>query len=255
MSWCAWAQPALEQPVIQHRLESLSRKIPIRRATLEVLFREAGCDGANLTAQRVPGSKEPNIICTLPGDSPSAIVVGGHYDLVEEGAGAVDDWSGAVLLPSLYETLKRTPRKHTYVFIAFAAEEVGLHGSGEYVKRLSAAEQRAIRAMINLECLGLATPKVWASRADRHLRDAYGRVAQSLGMVAESGNVDQVGDDDSHPFLNAKIPVLTIHSVTARNMGILHTARDQVSAIHPDEYYATYRLATAYLEYLDTWLE
>ena len=263
LSWCGWAQPArlefkpLKQAVIQQRLESLSPKVSARRATLESLFREAGCDGANLSTQKVPGSKEPNLVCTLPGgdaDAPT-IVVGGHFDLAERGDGAVDDWSGAVLLPSLYECLKGAPRKHAYVFIAFAAEEVGLHGSKEYVKTMSPAERQNVHAMINLECLGLSTPKVWATRADKHLLEGYARVARALGMEPEGSNVDKVGDDDSHPFLNAKIPVLTVHSITSQNLGILHSRRDRVSAIDPDEYYAAYRLTAAYLTYLDSWVE
>ena len=60
-----------------------------------------------------------------------------------------------------------------------------------------------------------------------------------------------MGDDDSHPFLSAKIPVLTIHSLTQQTFGILHTGRDQLSAIHPDDYYAAYRLAATYLAFLD----
>jgi nucleotide-binding universal stress UspA family protein len=257
-----WAQSVrldfeqLQPPLIQQRLEALSRNVSKRRATLEALFREGGCDGANLFTQKVPGSKEPNIVCTLPGatDAP-VIVVGGHFDLVEAGEGAVDDWSGAVLLPSLYQSLKHSPRRHTYVFVAFAAEETGLNGSHEYVKRLSKEQKASVHAMINLECLGLAPPKVWASRADKHLLEGYARVAKALGMEAQASNVDQVGDDDSHPFLSVKIPVLTVHSVTTENLGILHSVRDQVSAVRPGDYYATYRMVAAYLAYLDGWVE
>jgi hypothetical protein len=244
----------LHPPVIQQRLESLSRKVSERRAILETLFREVGCDGANLSTQKVPGSKEPNIICTLPGETAEAatIVVGGHYDLIDEGTGAVDDWSGAVLLPRLYQSLKQLPRKHAYTFVAFAAEEVGLHGSREYVKKLSGEQKAGIRAMINLECLGLAPPKVWASRADKHLLEAYVRVAKALHMEATGANVDNVGDDDSHPFLDAKIPVLTLHSISTETLPILHTRRDQLSAINAADYYTTYRMIAAFLTFLDS---
>jgi hypothetical protein len=56
-------------------------------------------------------------------------------------------------------------------------------------------------------------------------------------------------------FLNARIPVLTIHSVTSQTLHILHHPGDKVSAIHPDDYYTAYRLAAAYLAYLDTAIE
>ena len=246
-----WAQ--VPRQVIQQRLEHLSRKVSERRATLEALFREVGCDGANLVEQKVPGSKEPNVVCSLPSPDPGAaeIVIGGHFDFIPEGSGAVDDWSGVVLLPSLYQTLKDKPRKHTYVFVAFAAEETGLQGSTEYVTRLSKQQRAEIRAMINLECVGLASPKVWASRADKHLLAGYTHVARTLGIAVQAVNPDDIGDDDSHPFLNARIPVLTVHSVTMETLPILHTTRDQLNVIHAADYYATYRLTAAFLEYLD----
>lgn len=65
--------------------------------------------GCEVTEQRVPHSKAPNLICTLAGETASTIVVGGHFDFVARGWGAVDDWSGAVMLPSLYESLN--PRR------------------------------------------------------------------------------------------------------------------------------------------------
>jgi hypothetical protein len=242
--------------LIQQRLESVASKLSDRRAALLALFREAGCDGENLTTQKVPRSAEPNLICTLPAAEPAAgvIVVGGHYDRVNAGMGAVDDWSGAVLLPSLYQSLKSAPRRHTYVFIAFAAEETGLNGSTEYVHRLAKPARAEIRAMINLECLGLSPPKVWSNRADKQLLTAYAGVSRSLGMVVAGSNVDNVGDDDSHPFLSAKIPVLTIHSLTQENFRILHTQWDQLKAIQPDDYYMAYRLTSVYLAFLDSFL-
>lgn len=243
----------VDAAIIEGRVERLSRNVAERRATLEKLFQGAGCTGEALVTQKVRGSKEPNVICTLKGQDPSAgvIVVGGHFDLITRGMGAVDDWSGAVLLPSLYESLKSRPRRHDFVFVGFAAEETGLNGSREYVKALTPPQRAAIHAMINLECLGLAQPKVWASRADPHLLEAYARVANALHMQFAGVNVEKVGDDDSHPFRDAKIPVLTIHSVTQETLGILHTPQDNISAIDADDYYAAYRLTAMLLAYLD----
>jgi Zn-dependent M28 family amino/carboxypeptidase len=188
----------------------------------------------------------------LPGDGPGEIVAGGHFDLVDAGAGAVDDWSGVSLLPSLFESLKDARRRHTYIFIGFAAEETGLWGSKTYVQSLSAESRAAIRAMVNLECLGLSLPKVWTSRADPNLVKAYALIAGSLNIPRAGVNMDGAGDDDSHPFLDAHIPVITIHSVTAQTLGILHSPGDTLKAIHAGDYYQAYRLAAAYLTYLDS---
>jgi Zn-dependent M28 family amino/carboxypeptidase len=240
----------MTEPVIQERLEMVSRKLAERRATLEKLFSDSGC---TVTSQPVRGSKEPNLICTLKGTDPAAgvIVVGGHFDLITAGMGAIDDWSGSVLLPSLYESLKGLPRRHDYVFVAFTAEETGLNGSHEYVNKLTGDERKAIRAMINLECLGLEGPKVWGSRADPHLLESYARVISALHIPAAVVNVEKVGDDDSHSFRDAGIPTLTIHSITQATFPLLHTSRDKVSAIHPEVYYTTYRMAATLLAFLD----
>ena len=64
-----------------------------------------------------------------------------------------------------------------------------------------------------------------------------------------------VGDDDSHPFLSARIPVITLHSVTQETLGLLHTPRDQIGAIHLDDLYEAYKLAASYLAALDSKLE
>jgi len=243
---------ALGQETIQQRLKAVPRKLADRVAKLESIFRQAGCDGDSFHEQPVPGSPAPNLICTLAGDTASEIIVGGHLDSIEAGMGAVDDWSGAVLLPSLYESLKNNPRHHRFVFVAFAAEERGLIGSTEFITTRKREEMRRIEAMINLECLGLGPPEVWESRADKRLLDAYAIVASFAHVEARGMNVDRVGDDDSHPFLNFGIPVLTIHSVTPKTWHILHHSSDNLSAIHADDYYASYRLAAAYLAYLDS---
>lgn len=239
--------------VIRERLETVKARNSDRQATLEALFREAGCD--DMAQQRVGGSKEPNVICTLGGGGDSTILVGAHFDADSHGSGAVDDWSGASLLPSLYQSLKNHPRRHRFLFVGFSAEEKGLVGSTNYVKHLSKEDKTALQAMVNLECLGLAPPAVWAFRADKRLLEAYLRVASQLNMPRRAVNVQGVADDDSHPFLDAKVPVITIHSLTRETFSVLHSIRDQVSAINPDQYYSTYRLVTAYLAYLDSTLD
>ena len=86
------------------------------------MFSEAGCDEQHLSEQPVKGSKQPNVICLLPGTSDKVIIVGAHFDYVSAGNGVVDNWSGASLLPSLYEAIKIEPRKHSYIFIGFTDE-------------------------------------------------------------------------------------------------------------------------------------
>ncbi len=108
----------------------------------------------------------------------------------------MDDWSGAALLPSLYQSLKLTEhRKHTYEFVAFTAEERGLVGSTRYVKELGPERRGTVKAFVNLECLGLTTPKVWVSRSTPNLVRLLGEIADATKTPIQGVNVDKVGDE------------------------------------------------------------
>jgi Zn-dependent M28 family amino/carboxypeptidase len=237
----------VKQPVVLERLAAGAVAAGKRQETIREYFAKAGCTAEE---QHI-AKKTANVICTLPGETASTIVVGGHFDFADRGSGIVDDWSGASLLPSLFEALISRPRKHTYRFVAFAAEERGLVGSKYFVKSLSAEQKAALRAFVNLECLGLTPVKVWTHRSTPELVSRLLEVASAIKVTLQGVNVENVGDDDTHPFADARLPVITIHSVTQETLGVLHSVRDQVSAVHPDDYYDAYRLAAFYLAYLD----
>ncbi len=241
----------VEQGTVEQRLKTAPAKNPEREPKLHQLFEGAGCTGEALKEAAVKGSKSPNLICTLQGESDSVIVVGAHFDKVAAGEGVVDNWSGASLLPSLFESLNGEPRRHTFVFIGFTDEEKGLVGSEAYAKRLTPEERGKIRAMVNMDSLGLSPTKVWLSRADKDLAEALNQVAYTMQLPLAYVNVEQVGSSDSESFAKRKIPSLTIHSVTQETFPILHSSKDQLSAIRMDDYYATYRLIAVYLAYLD----
>ena len=241
----------LKREVIEERVRRSPAKNPDRQVELEKLFRLAGCDGDRLTLPKVKRSKLPNVVCTLSGEVEEVIVVGAHYDKVDAGEGAVDNWTGASLLPSLFESLRASKRKYTFVFVGFTDEEKGLIGSEGFVAAIPKANRKKYRAMLNMDSLGLTSTKVWVSRSDSQLVDWLYNVAQSMNLPLAGVNVEQVGSSDSESFRSNKIPVLTLHSVTQQTFPLLHTPNDQLSKIQIDDYYQTYRLVSAYLAYLD----
>ncbi len=220
------------ETLVKSRLESGVVGARERQAAISDLFASAGC---SVEEQRID-KHSGNVICTLPGETTSTIVVGGHFDFAEHGQGIVDDWSGSSLLPSLYQALKGRPRQHTYVFVAFAGEERGPVGSSRYVKKLLSDQKAGVRAFVNLECLGLTPVKVWVHRSTPALVSRLSEVARAIQVPIQGVNVDRVGDDDTHPFLSAHIPVISIHSVTQETYGILHSDRDRLDAINLDDY-------------------
>jgi Zn-dependent M28 family amino/carboxypeptidase len=237
--------------LVKSRLERGEVQLKQRQQTILELFHDAGCTAEEQSINKSAG----NVVCTLPGETESTVVVGGHFDFVDQGKGIVDDWSGTSLLPSLYQSLKNKPRRHTYVFVAFAAEEKGLVGSSRYVKNLTAEQKARIRAFVNLECLGLTPTKMWLRRSTPFLVTGLDEVARALHITLDAVNVDNVGDDDTHQFLAAHLPVITIHSLTPETWTILHSRRDQLDAIKFDDYYTSYKLIAYYLAYLDAKLE
>jgi len=163
----------------------------------------------------------------------------------------VDNWSGCSLLPSLFESLKGNGRRHTFVFIGFTNEEEGLVGSKFYVHELAPAARQNISAMVNLDSLGVASTKMEVDRADKTLVNALSTMAANLKLPLGAVNFHGVGRSDADSFQDRKLPAICIHSLTTETFPILHTPRDQMTAIHLDDYYDTYLLLRAYLAYLD----
>jgi len=253
----AFAESLRYKPVsrdtVEARLRRYSGDNRQREVTLKQIFTEAGCGGQSISEQPVKGSSLPNVICVLTGSSGKVIVVGAHFDRVAEGDGVVDNWSGASLLPSLYEAIRLEPRKHTYIFIGFTDEERGEIGSHFYVRQMSPEQVAATDAMVNMDTLGLAPTEVWTSHSDTRLTNALVYTAKQLNLPVRGVNVDQIGTSDGEQFAERKIPRITIHSLTqdAWNSHILHTSKDKISAIRLDDYYQTYCLLSAYIVVLD----
>ena len=236
--------------VIKERLATVLRDNKDREAQLHKMFEEVGC-GDHLSLQPVAKSKLHNVICVLPGKNPQQIVVGGHFDHVEMGMGVADNWTGASLLASLYESLKSQPRQHTVVFVAFADEEKGLVGSKAYVEQLKPDEREQIDAMVNMDSLGLAKTKVWVTAANPVLVKLAAAVASAKGFEIKGSNVDNVGSTDSESFRAKGVPSITFHSIVSENLRVLHSMRDNMDAIRQPDLYESYRFLAAYLAVLD----
>jgi hypothetical protein len=100
----------------------------------------------------------------------------------------------------------------------------------------------------------MSPPSVSEHRADKPLLQDYHKVSRTLHLEPRGVNVERVGIDDSASLLKLKIPVINFHSITQETWPILHSSRDQLSAIDHDRYYEAYHLIALYLAYLDATL-
>jgi Zn-dependent M28 family amino/carboxypeptidase len=242
----------LPREIIEDRLMQYGGSDSFRANTLKRLFQSAGCSGNRLSEKKVPDSANPNIICTLSGTSDQVIIVGAHFDHILKGSGTADNWSGASLLPSLYQSLNSSPRQHTFVFIGFTDEEKGLLGSRFYADQLTQEGVAQVAGMIDLDTLGLGPTKVWVTKSNAKLVKRLNSTATTMRLPVSEMNADGVGNSDGSSFKRRDIPIITIHSITNATLGILHTKKDNLSAIKLDDYYDTYRLIAGYLAILDT---
>lgn len=239
----------VSREVLEQRLKNSSRNDSERAAILKQDFADAGC--GDLTEQPVKHVKQPNVVCVIRGESDATILIGAHLDHVDAGAGVVDDWTGAAMLPSLVQGMVGSHPKHTYVFVGFSGEEGGLLGSEFYVKQVGKEQLKQIAAMVNLECLGLAPTEVWQTHSDKNLVGLLAGTASALHLPISAVNVDRVGNDDSDSFKRRKVPNVTLHSISQQTWPILHSSKDTLAAINLDDYYQSYRLVAAYLAVLD----
>jgi len=239
----------VDPDLLWNRFEQNPQPNHERASRLATLFQAAGC--SDLIDEPVRRSKLPNVVCTLSGTTEDVIIVGAHYDKTAAGTGAFDNWSGASLLPSLYEALAEKRRRYTFRFIGFSDEEKGFYGSKSHARKYGSNSIPKPHAMINLDTIGAATTNVWLSRADGRLADALFEISNTLKLPLNVVNVENVGSTDSESFRAKKIPVITIHSLTQELMPKLHSEGDQVSLVSRSQYAESYRLILAYLAYLD----
>jgi hypothetical protein len=253
----AAGEPKILGPeIIQARFARIHSQNDERAAELRQLFLEAGCVAQNFSEEKILSSKLPNLICTIPGASKETLVISAHFDNRGPGEGAIDNWSGASLLPSLYESLRGSPHRLTLEFIGFTDEERGLIGSRDHVGHLSKAERAQTLLDVNIDSIGLAGPiRVWSGRTDDFLLNASAIVADRAKIAISANALDKRYDSDAAAFMAWNIPVIDLHSLTPETLHLLHSKRDVRTALDAKSYYDDYRFLAAFLSYLDDVLE
>jgi hypothetical protein len=104
------------------------------------------------------GTSARNVIGRQPGvENPEEIiVVGAHYDSLPNGnlaPGAVDNGSGTVGVMALAKIFSQFSFSRTIEYVAFGAEEQGLHGSAHYVA-LAQANNEDIVCALTMDMIG-----------------------------------------------------------------------------------------------------
>ena len=205
------------------------------------------------------GAAGSDLICTWPGEEGTGtVVIAAHYEHGGKGQGAIAGWSGAALLPFLYKAIQGQPRRHTYIFLETWKGE----GATTWIKSLSRDEKHRIRAMIDLDALGLGVTRYFTTFSpfedpvlgSSHLQIELLWAAIDDGLTQaplETSPHRWLSVDDTDPFRALMIPTIVIHSVPPESDRLPGSAADIAAAVDGDAYFKSYHLMCTFLTSLD----
>lgn len=198
-------------------------------------------------------SRGRNVVGRLLGTDPilrdEYVIIGAHYDHVGRGLisgmsragegeihnGADDNASGVAAMLELAEAyaLNRLRPKRTLIFVAFDAEELGLHGSNAFVADGGYAIE-SMHGMVNLDMIGRNDPrvvKVCRRASDVYLGAVIEKMAKYLKLtVDEDGMSSFLNRSDQAAFLRADIPAVFFFGGLHDDY---HTADDDIEDLVP----------------------
>jgi Zn-dependent M28 family amino/carboxypeptidase len=220
-----------------------------RQDAARALFIKMGAPSSDIAVEKLRGVE--NLVVRKKGASDEKIIIGAHYDKVEDGCGAIDNWTGIVTVAHLYKTFRDVTPNKTILFVAFGREEDGLIGSEAMARAITKEERNQYCAMINIDSLGMGAPQV----TDETSAHKLGVLAEELAgkMKIPFAHSSFVGaDSDAHSFKAKGIPTLDIHGLTKKWRLYLHTSSDKVSNVNLESVYLGYRFVLAALVSIDT---
>ena len=136
----------------------------------------------------------------------------------------------------------------TTLYVAFGQEEKGLVGSKAMVGAIEKSQVDQYCAMIDLDSFSAGRPQVLETLSTTKLTTRTAEVAETLKIPFAKARLD-IGFSDAVPFLNRKIPAVTIHGLG--NEEVIHSIKDQATAVKPGSVYLGYRLAVALIVNID----
>ncbi|MDE2892788.1 MAG: M28 family peptidase [Chloroflexota bacterium] len=199
--------------------------IPVLLIRVEDGIRLRARLGQSLTvpeAQPLTGASQ-NVIARKSGGV-CRVVVGGHYDTVPAVDGANDNASGTALTLAFAELWAGHPGSSDICFVLFGAEEMGLHGSGEYVRQsIASGSLEEVTAMLNLDAIGDGRPP-YRIVVSAELRDLADLIASEVQIPAGLGRLPMEVGSDHASFASVEIPVVFVFAPGA----ILHVPADNL---------------------------
>jgi Zn-dependent M28 family amino/carboxypeptidase len=190
-----------------------------------------------------------NYVVRREGAGPGMIVIGAHYDFVKEGCGAIDNWTGIVVVAHMYRTISHMKPSKTVLFVAFDQEERGRVGSRAMVQSILKNGKSNYCAMLNFDSFGMGKP--FALQEESSLKLVQLGMELADGMQVPFNQKVISGFSDAVSFLKQGIPAITLSGLTDGWPSVLHTEKDQQNAISTDSVFVGYRLGLSMWSSID----
>jgi len=201
--------------------------------------------GTQLQSIAVGAGASLNVVADRSGNGAGTrnlVIVTAHLDSINASGGigapapgADDNGSGSAGVLEIARVFAGEHHQHDLRFILFGGEEQGLLGSLHYVRTLSPAERARIRAVVNMDMIGVrntAAPTVLLEGAaiSQTVMDELADAAATYTSLVVETSLNPFASDHV-PFINASMPaVLTIEGSDSANTNV-HTANDTLAHI------------------------
>lgn len=220
-----------------------------RLEAVKKLFIKMGAAEADLVVEDF--KKVQNLVVTKKGKTDEIVIIGAHYDKSAEGCGAIDNWTGIVIIANIYRTIKDLSTAKTYKFVAFGREEEGLIGSGEMAKAIPSEEKAGYCAMVNLDSFGFAMPQVMENVSSPKMTDLAKTLAKEYKMTLSTAEIN-TARADSLSFRSSEIPAITFHGLSNEWQTYLHTSNDKLKNVNIESVFVGYKYSLQYVVKLDS---
>lgn len=206
----------------------------------ELLRRHLAADRRVTVRVHATGNVAPaqvaNVLADLPGaeHTGEVVVVGGHLDSWDVATGAMDNALGCAVVLGVARTLahaSRRPRR-TVRFAMWAAEEIGILGSREYVRRARKDLDRHV-GYLNYDMPGDPRKLGLVGRpSELAILEPLSEQLVGLGVCAPPSDSVCMATD-TRPFFLAGIPCLSAYGPHDSGASCYHSTSDTVDKVDP----------------------
>lgn len=229
---------------IKEDIKAVVCKNDDRLESVKKLFAKMGATDADMKVEKIKSVE--NLLVTKKGKTDETVIVGAHYDKVSEGCGAIDNWTGIVILANLYRTIKNFDTQKTYIFAAFGKEELGLLGSKEMAEAIPKENREKYCAMVNFDSFGFTYPQAMTNISDSKLVDLARETSKEMKIPFAQAGIESASSD-SDSFRRQKIPAISLHGMAANWQEYLHSSSDKLDNVNTQSVFIGYRYALNYL--------